>query len=110
MAEVNKNNILHEFVRFIEEHKVGGLAIAFIMGFASTTLVKSLVENIIMPTVTPFIPGGAWKSATLAIGPIVLGIGAFTGELLNFLVIAIVVFAVAKFAMKEKRATKKKQG
>lgn len=45
-----------EFMDFLNEYKIAGLAIAFIMGVAATSLVKSLVDNIIMPTVTPFIP------------------------------------------------------
>ncbi|MEM2121832.1 MAG: MscL family protein, partial [Candidatus Woesearchaeota archaeon] len=31
------------------------LAIAFIMAVATTTIVKSLVDNIIMPIITPFV-------------------------------------------------------
>ncbi|NMA44868.1 MAG: large conductance mechanosensitive channel protein MscL [Candidatus Diapherotrites archaeon] len=96
-----------EFMDFLNEYKIAGLAIAFIMGVAATSLVKSLVDNIIMPTVTPFIPGGGWKTATIALGPIVWGIGAFAGELLNFMILALVVFLIAKFILKEQKVTKK---
>ena len=51
--------LLSEFKDFLYEYKVIPLAVAFIMGIASTALVKSLVDNIIMPLITPFIPGGA---------------------------------------------------
>jgi large conductance mechanosensitive channel len=51
--------MMSEFKQFLKEYKVMGLAIAFIMGVAATTLVQSLVNNIIMPLITPFIPGGA---------------------------------------------------
>ena len=60
-----------------------------------------------MPTVTPFIPGGAWKTATVSLGPIVWGLGAFVGEIINFAVIAFVVFMIAKFMLKEEKVTKK---
>ena len=96
-----------EFMEFLNEYKVVGLAIAFIMGIAATTLVKSLVDNIVMPTVTPFIPGGAWKSATLALGPFVWGVGAFIGDLLNFVILAMVVFFIAKVVLKEEKVAKK---
>jgi len=100
-------SMIHEFIEFLKEYKVIALAIAFIMGAAATTLVKSLVDNVVMPVITLFIPGGAWKTATLSIGPIVIGWGSFFGELLNFVIIALVVFLVAKKIMKEEKVTKK---
>ena len=101
------NKLVKEFKDFLEEYKVMGLAIAFIIGAAITTLVKSLVDNIIMPIITPFIPGGAWQTATVSIGPIVLGLGAFAGAILNFVIIAFVVFMIAKYLFKEEKVTKK---
>jgi large conductance mechanosensitive channel len=96
-----------EFKDFLYEYKVIPLAIAFIMGIASTALIKSMVDNIIMPIITPFIPGGAWKTATLAIGPIVISWGPFLGELINFIIIAFVVFIIAKKMLKEEKVEKK---
>lgn len=100
-------NALKEFMEFIQEYKVMPLAIAFIIGVAASALVKSLVDNIIMPTVTPMIPGGAWKTATVALGPIVWGVGAFVGDIINFVVIAFVVFMMAKLLLKEDKVAKK---
>ncbi|MDI9394197.1 MAG: MscL family protein [Euryarchaeota archaeon] len=93
--------------RPLYEYKVIPLAIAMIMGIASTALIKSLVDNIIMPLITPFVPDGAWKTATLELGPIVLGWGAFLGELINFIIIAFVIFLIAKKILKEEKVTKK---
>ncbi|VVB79261.1 Large-conductance mechanosensitive channel [uncultured archaeon] len=99
--------VMHEFRDFLKEYKVVGLAIAFIMGLAATTLVQSLVNNIIMPLVTPFVPSGGWAAATFKMGPIVIGWGSFLGALINFIILAFVVFAVAKFVLKEEKVTKK---
>lgn len=99
--------IMKEFVEFLKEYKVMALAIAFIIGGAATTLVKSLVDNVIMPIITPFIPNGAWETATFSMGPIVIGWGSFVGELINFVIIALVVFLIAKKVMKEEKVTKK---
>lgn len=98
---------LSEFKEFLKEYKVIPLAIAFIMGVAATALVKSLVDNLIMPIITPFIPGGGWQQATLSLGPIVLGWGSFLGSLINFLIIALVVFLVAKFILREEKVVKR---
>ncbi|MGE0792643.1 MAG: MscL family protein [Candidatus Woesearchaeota archaeon] len=96
-----------EFLEFLKEYKVIALAIAFIIGAAATALIKSLVDNIIMPIITPMIPGGAWRTAQFILGPFVINWGAFVGELLNFIIIALVVFLIAKKIMKEEKVTKK---
>ena len=99
--------MLKEFKEFLKEYKVIGLAIAFIMGFASTSLIKSLVDNIMMPAITGFIPGAGWKTATFSIGPVVIGWGTFLGELLNFIIIAFLIFILVKKILKEDNAKKK---
>jgi large conductance mechanosensitive channel len=99
--------IMREFKEFLNEYKVVPLAIAFIMGVAITALIQSLVNSIIMPIITPFIPGGAWQTATFKLGPIVISWGAFLGALINFVIIALVVFLIAKFFLKEEKVSKK---
>jgi large conductance mechanosensitive channel len=96
-----------EFKDFLKEYKVVGLAIAFIMGIAATTLIQSLVNNVIMPIITPFIPGGAWQTATFTMGSIVIGWGSFLGASINFLIMALVVFIIAKKLLKEEKVSKK---
>ncbi len=99
--------LMKEFKEFLEEYKVIGLAIAFIMGVAATALIQALVNYIIMPIITPFIPGGAWQTATFNMGPIVISWGAFLGALINFVIIAFVVFIVAKKFFKEEKVAKR---
>jgi large conductance mechanosensitive channel len=102
-----KLGIFHEFSEFLREYKIICLAIAFIMGAAAIALVQSLVKDIVMPLITPFIPGGGWQTATLKIGPIVLSWGSFLGAFINFVIIALVVFFIAKRLLKEEKVTKK---
>jgi large conductance mechanosensitive channel len=99
--------IISEFKEFLAEYKVMGLAVAFIIGGAVTTLVQSLVNNLIMPIVGAILPGGDWQTATFSIGNVKLGWGAFLSTLLNFIIIAFVVFLIAKFVMKEEKVAKK---
>jgi len=98
--------ILKEFMDFLEEYKVIGLAVAFIIAVAATTLVQALVNDIIMPIITPFIPGGGWQTATFSLGPIVISWGHFLGALINFLIMAFVVFIIAKKMLKEDKKKK----
>lgn len=99
--------LMQEFKEFLTEYKVVGMAVAFIMGAAVTALVTSLVANIIMPIVALVLPNGDWQSAVLAIGPLKLGIGAFVAALINFVIIALVVFMIAKMVLKEEKVAKK---
>ncbi|NMC59776.1 MAG: MscL family protein [Candidatus Methanofastidiosa archaeon] len=100
-------SFIQEFMEFLKEYKVIGVAVAFIMAAASTSLVNSLVNDIIMPIITPFIPGGGWQEATLSIGPIVLRWGSFLAQIINFVILALVVFIIAKKLLKEEKVTKK---
>ncbi len=99
--------LITEFKEFLNEYKVTGLAVAFIIGAAATTLVKSLVDNIIMPLITPFVPGGAWQTATFSLGPVIISWGAFLAAVINFVIIAFVVFLIAKWVLREEKVAKK---
>lgn len=105
--EVKKQNIIREFKEFLDEYKVIGLAIAFIMGAAATDLVKSIVNNLIMPIITPFIPGGAWQESVWTLGPIVIKWGALLSSIIYFLILAAVIFMISKFILGEQKVTKK---
>ncbi len=99
--------IVQEFKDFLNEYKIVGLAVAFIMGAAATALVQSLVNDIIMPVVGVAIPGGDWKTAVLTVGAIQLKWGSFLGALINFLILAFVVFMISKTVLKEEKVAKK---
>lgn len=104
---VRVKGVMAEFKEFLNEYKVVPLAIAFIIGVAATALVNALVNDIVMPVITPFIPGGAWQEATFALGPVVVSWGHFLGAVVNFVVIAFVVFIMAKAILKEEKVSKK---
>jgi large conductance mechanosensitive channel len=99
--------LITEFKEFLKEYKVVPLAIAFIIAVAATALIQSVVNNLIMPLITPFIPGGAWQTSKFSLGPIVIGWGALLGAIINFVIIAFVVFLIAKYLFKEEKVTKK---
>ena len=89
-----------EFMAFLNKYGIIGLAIAFIIGGAAGALVSALVSDILMPIITFFIPGGGWREAIWMIGPIQLSIGHFVGTLIDFLVIALVVYVLMKQLVK----------
>ncbi|MCC7573890.1 MAG: MscL family protein [Candidatus Methanofastidiosum sp.] len=98
---------VQEFMDFLKEYKVIGLAVAFIMATASTALVKSFVDDIVMPIISPFIPGGDWQTAVINIGPVAIKSGSFLSQIINFVILALVVFIIAKKVLKEEKVVKK---
>lgn len=99
--------MVKDFLAFLKEYNIVGVALAFVLGTASNTLVKSLVDNIIMPLLNPLLAGSAWSEATLEIGPFSLKWGAFLGDLLQFLILAFVIFIVVKKLLKSAVELKK---
>ena len=91
------------FFDFIRGQGVIGLAIGLVVGAAASTLVNSLVNNVVMPPLG-FLLGSAdglrglvLDMGTTAAGePAVLRYGAFLSDLINFIVIAVVVYLVVK--------------
>jgi len=96
-----------EFIEFLQTYGVIGLAIAVIIGGKANALVTAVVDGILMPIVTFFIPGGAWRTATLDLGPIHLVLGPVLGAGADFLIVAWLVFVFAKKVLREEKVAKK---
>lgn len=99
--------MLKEFIDFLKQYGVVGLAIAVIIGGKLNSLITSTVDGLLMPFVTFFIPGGAWRTATLDIGPFHFLLGPFFGALIDFVIVAFMVFYFAKKVLREEKVGKK---
>lgn len=77
------------------------------MGIAAKDLVSSFVDNLLMPLITPLIPESSWETAILYAGPFELKWGLFVAMLIEFLIIAVVVFLIAKKVLKEEKVKKR---
>ena len=97
------NNFTKEFLKFLKEYKVFSLAVAFIMGEATSGLVNSLVKDIFLPIAAPLLSIESWKTATFSIGPVTIAYGTFIADAANFIILALLIFLVArKFLQMEK--------
>lgn len=96
-----------EFLAFLKQYGVIGLAIAVIIGGKANALVTSLVDGVIMPIVTFFVPGGAWRTATIDLGPLHFLVGPVLGAAIDFLIVAWLVFWFSKKILREETVTKK---
>ena len=95
-----KKGIIAEFKEFIARGNVMDLAIGMVIGSAFTAIVTSLVNDIVMPLISLITGGISFTQWNVALGsgkePPVLGFGTFLAAVINFLLIALVIFAVVK--------------
>ncbi len=96
--------MMNDFKAFLMKHGVVGLAVAVVIGGAVDKLVTALVNDLIMPIVGAFTPSGNWREATWTIGSVKFGIGDFAGAVIDFVIIAFVVYVITKSLIKEEPA------
>jgi len=101
-AEKTVGRSVGGFVTFIREQGVVGLAVGLVLGTAVSAAVRSFIDNIVMPPLG-YILGSAegLKGVKLYIGrtgaehkPTYLMTGQFLNDLINFLIIALVIYLV----------------
>ncbi len=88
--------MLHEFKQFIERGNVIDLAVGVIIGGAFTNIVNSLVTNLINPLLGLFIGRIDLSNLVVKAGGATFKYGAFINAIINFLIIAFVVFLLVK--------------
>ena len=104
-----------DFMLFLRNYGVIGLAIAVVIGGKLNGLVTAFVEGILMPLISPLLgaAGSDWRTATINVGgtaeqPLMkFGIGQVLGATIDFLIVAYVVFWISKKLLKEEVVTKK---
>lgn len=85
---------MNGFIKFISRGNVIDLAVAVIIGAAFTSIVNSLVEGIFNPLIAAIFNADEIAKATLTIGSVSFGIGQVIAAVINFLLIAAVVYFV----------------
>ena len=101
-----------EFKEFISRGNVMDMAVGVIIGGAFTAIVTSLVNDVIMPVLSLLTGGLDFSTLCIVIGqgeePATLNYGAFIAAIINFLLIALVIFiiirAINKVAPKKEAA------
>lgn len=93
-------SFIKEFKEFISRGNVMDMAVGVIIGGAFTAIVNSLVNDIIMPVLSLLTGGLDFSSLCIVLGqgeePATLNYGAFIAAIINFLLIAIVIFTIIK--------------
>lgn len=105
--------MLQGFKEFVMRGNVVELAVAVVIGGAFGAIVTAFVDYIVNPLIGAFVPTGDLAAWTITIPGIVsdaeLGIGGIISALINFLVIALVIYLALVMPMNkmaERRAAK----
>lgn len=99
--------MVKEFVSFLKQYGVIGLAIAVIIGGKFNELLKSVVDGLLMPVVGALTPSGDWRQLVLAVGPVDIQLGLILGSIVDFVIVAGLVFLIAKKVLREEEVAKR---
>ena len=110
---------IEEFKAFINKGNVLGLAVGVIVGGAFSTITTSLTNDIIMPIVSIFMGGVHFEELSVTLptfytpgpdaAPNTLNYGNFIAAVINFFILALVVFFIVKAVNKAMSLAKKKE-
>lgn len=94
-----------EFREFLLKQNVVALAIGVVIGGALGKVVSGIVDDVIMPLVGVILPGGDWRSAQIALsGDNAIKYGDLLGRLVDFVIVAAVVFVITKSLLERAKA------
>jgi large conductance mechanosensitive channel len=94
---VKKVKAIDGFMDFIREQGVVGLAVGFVLGGASKDVVTSLIDNIVDPILGLFLGSTrGLEAAKFSLVGAEIMYGAFLSTLLDFIVVAAVVYYIVK--------------
>jgi large conductance mechanosensitive channel len=99
--------MLKEFREFLLKTNAFALAVGVIIGAAVGKVVSSIVSDLLMPVIGILVPGGEWRTIKIALthkpdGSVgnALMVGNFLGNVVDFVIIATVVFMITKAILK----------
>ena len=109
-------NFIEEFKKFISRVNFMDMAIGVIIGGAFGAITTSLVNDVVTPLLAVLFNSPntdalnfTLRAATEESDAIVLGLGTFIGAIINFLIIALVIFSVIKAINRAQELLKKKE-
>lgn len=99
---------MSEFLEFLRKTNALALAVAVIIGTAIGKVVSSVVGDVLMPIVSLFVGGGEWRALQIPLktapdGKVLtaIGVGNLLGSVVDFVIIALFVFLIARSLLKE---------
>ena len=116
VKKVKNNKFLNEFKEFINRGSVIDLAVGIVVGGAFTSIVNSLVNDILMPLIGIILGGINFSTLSITVpnimdegASVTLAYGNFIQAIINFLIIAFSIFILIRFINRTKNAVVKKK-
>lgn len=97
---------MDDFIAFLKEYGILGLAIAVVVGNATKDLINTVVDAVLMPLIGLVLPSSTWETYTVTVSGAELGIGQLIGAMLDFILIALVVYLFVKLVLRQKEVKK----
>lgn len=102
---------LDDFKKFAFKGNVVDLSVGVVIGGAFSRIVSAMVDDVVMPLVSLFMPNGNWRGAGLVLRhkpgtepDTVLRYGDLIGSVLDFFIISLVLFFLVKRILKAAEA------
>lgn len=93
--------MLRKFRAFLTDSNAFALAVGVIIGAATAKLVAAVADDVLMPIIGLLMPGGDWRTARFVLsGNNAILYGHLLGTILDFLLIAWVVFLLVKWLLR----------
>ena len=103
------SKFVKEFKEFIAKGNVMDMAVGVIIGGAFGAIVSSLVDNILGPIIGMICGGVDFSGLSVKLGEAQIMYGAFIQAIIDFLIVALVIFCIVKAVNKVKDAAIKKE-
>ena len=101
--------MIKEFKEFISKGNIMDMAVGIIIGGAFTKIVTALVEAILMPLIGAICGGKSVEDMSIMVGNAAIGYGAFIQAVIDFLLVALVLFMILKAFNKAKSMVVKEE-
>ena len=101
IPKVEPGRYAREFREFLLRTNMFALAMGVVIGGAISKVVASIVGDLVMPIVGILTPEGSWRSLKVGYGRLQFTVGNFMGTVMDFVLIAIVVFLITKMFVKQ---------
>ncbi len=103
-----RSGIARGFFDFVRDYGILPLAVGVILANSVNDFVKALADDIVTPLISLLAPQTALQTLQFSVGAAVFKVGAVLSALLTFLIIAAIVYVVAKLVLKNETLLTKK--
>jgi len=108
-GNITTMSVIKEFKEFAVKGSLIDMAVGIIIGAAVGKMVSTLVDNILMPVIGAVMGGVNFQDLSIKVGEATIGYGAFIQAMIDFLIVAFVIFMILKMINNMKASFEKEK-